>query len=61
MTKNEIIFFTPPKSEYFFSNIGNQNIFLGNKNIAPPPWKLNGPSLSRKFSMKEKSFEIQNA
>jgi hypothetical protein len=48
------------KSEYFFSNIGNQNIFLGNKNIAPPPWKLNGPSLSRKFSMKEKSFEIQN-
>jgi hypothetical protein len=42
MTKNQIIFFTPPKSEYFFSNIGN-------------------PSLSRKFSMKEKSFEIQNA
>jgi hypothetical protein len=21
-------FFSPPKSEYFFSNIGNQNIFL---------------------------------
>jgi hypothetical protein len=42
MTKNQIIFFTPPKSESFFSNIGN-------------------PSLSRKFSMKEKSFEIQNA
>ena len=22
------IFFPPPKSEYFFSNIGNQNMFL---------------------------------
>ena len=27
-TLNQIIFFPPPKSEYFFSNIGNQNIFL---------------------------------
>jgi len=25
------IFFPPPKSEYFFSNIGNQNIFLEKK------------------------------
>ena len=25
-TRNQIIFFPPPKSEYFFSNIGNQNI-----------------------------------
>ena len=24
-------FFPPPKSEYFFSNIGNQNIFLEKK------------------------------
>ena len=30
-TLNTIIFFPPPKSEYLFSNIGNQ--------------KLNGPSL----------------
>ena len=28
-------FFPPPKSEYFFSNIGNQNIFL-EKTITPP-------------------------
>ena len=28
-------FFPPPKSEYFFSNIGNQNIFL-EKNHSPP-------------------------
>ena len=26
-----IFFFPPPKSEYFFSNIGNQNIFLEKK------------------------------
>ena len=38
MTKslNRIIFlFPPPKSEFFFSNIGNQNIFL-EKNHTPP-------------------------
>ena len=27
-TLNQIFFFPPSKSEYFFSNIGNQNIFL---------------------------------
>jgi hypothetical protein len=27
-TLTQIIFFPPPKSEYFFSNIGNQNIFF---------------------------------
>ena len=42
-TLNQIIFFPPPKSEYFFSNIGNQNIFLEKNHN--PPWKLNGPSL----------------
>jgi hypothetical protein len=26
-TLNQVIFFPPPKSEYFFSNNGNQNIF----------------------------------
>ena len=29
-------FFPPPKSEYFFSNIGNQNIFLEKKHSPPP-------------------------
>jgi hypothetical protein len=44
-TLNQIIFFIPPpKSEYFFSNIGNQNIFLEKKHSLPR-WKLNGPSL----------------
>ena len=42
-TLNHIIFFPPPKSEYFFSNIGNQNIFLEKKHN---PLKLNGRSLS---------------
>ena len=32
-TLNQVIFFPPPKSEYFFSNIGNQNIFFRKKNI----------------------------
>ena len=32
MTKlNQNLCFPPPKSEYFFSNIGNQNIFLEKK------------------------------
>ena len=44
-TLNQIIFFPPPKSEYFFSNIENQNIFfLGKKHY--PPFKLNGRSLT---------------
>ena len=44
MTKT-LNYFPPPKSEYLFSNIGNQNIFLEKKHSPPPPWKLNGPSL----------------
>ena len=44
-TLNHIIFFPPPKSEYFFSNIGNENIFLEKKHNPPPPFKLNGRSL----------------
>jgi hypothetical protein len=36
-TLNQIIFFSPPKSEYFFSNIGNQNILLEKKHNPPPP------------------------
>ena len=35
-SKSYYFFFPPPKSEYFFSNIGNQNIFLG-KNHNPTP------------------------
>ena len=27
-SESNYFFFPPPKSEYFFSNIGNQNIFL---------------------------------
>ena len=27
-SESDYFFFPPPKSEYFFSNIGNQNIFL---------------------------------
>ena len=35
-SETDYIFFPPPKSEYFFSNIGNQNIFLEKKHTPPP-------------------------
>ena len=45
-SESDYNFCSPPKSEYFFSNIGNQNIFFRKKSPPPPPpWKLNGPSL----------------
>ena len=43
-TLNQIIFFPPPKSEYFYSNIGNQNIFLENNHTPPLEVKWSGPS-----------------
>ena len=47
MTKilNQILFFLCQNQNIFFSNIENQNIFL-EKNHTPPPFKLNGRSLS---------------
>ena len=48
MTKilNRIVFFFFHQNQnIFFSNIGNQNIFL-EKNHNPPPFKLNGRSLT---------------
>ena len=37
-TVNQIFFFSSTKIRiFFFSNIGNQNIFLKKKNITPPP------------------------
>ena len=44
-TLNQIIFFFLHQIQnIFFSNIGNQNIFLGKKHN--PPFKLNGRSLT---------------
>jgi hypothetical protein len=45
-TLNQIFFFLHQNQNIFFSNIGNQNIFLEKKHI-PPPFKLNGRSLIR--------------
>jgi hypothetical protein len=42
-TLNQIFFFLHQNQNIFFSNIGNQNIFLEKKHT---PWKLNGPSLA---------------
>ena len=39
-TLNQIFFFPPPKSEYFFSNIGNQNIFLEKKHSPSFPLEV---------------------
>ena len=46
-TLNQIIFFFLHQNQnIFFSNIGNQNIFLEKNHNPPPPFKLNGRSLS---------------
>ena len=42
-SESDYFFFPPP--EFFFSNIGNQNIFLEKKHN--PPFKLNGRSLTK--------------
>ena len=40
-SESDYCFFPPPKSEYFFSNIGNQNIFLEkNHSPSPPPLEV---------------------
>ena len=38
-------FFLHQNQNIFFSNIGNQNIFLERNHNPPPPFKLNGRSL----------------
>jgi hypothetical protein len=43
-TLNQIFVFLHQNQNIFFSNIGNQNIFL-DINHNPTPFKLNGPSL----------------
>ena len=47
-TLNQIIFFSLHQNQnVFFSNIGNQNIFLEKETYPlPPPFKLNGRSLT---------------
>jgi hypothetical protein len=43
-SESDFFFFLHQNQNIFFSNIGNQNIFL-EKNHNPPPFKLNGRSL----------------
>jgi hypothetical protein len=43
-TLNQIIFFPPPKSEYFFQQHWESQYFFGKKTY--PPFKLNGRSLT---------------
>ena len=43
-SESDYFFFLHQNQNIFFSDIGNQNIFL-EKNIRPPPFKLNGRSL----------------
>ena len=38
-TLNQIFVFPPPKSEYFFQQHWNQNIFLEKKHNLPPPFQ----------------------
>ena len=50
-TLNQIFFFPPPKSDYFFQQHANQNIFLEKKHNppSPSPFKLNGRSLNMQY------------
>jgi hypothetical protein len=58
---SDYYFFPAPKLEYFFSNIGNQNILLEKKNITPPlPFKLNGRSLSTRTNSKKVVYNRAN-
>jgi hypothetical protein len=43
-SESDYFFFLHQNQNIFFSNIGNQNIFLEKKHT-PPPFKLNGRSL----------------
>ena len=60
-----IIFFLHQNQNIFFSNIGNQNIFLEkNHNPPPPPFKLNGRSFIDKKKCKQrfrKTYRIELA
>ena len=42
-TLNHIIFFLHQNQNIFFSNIGNQNIFLEEKHNPPPPFQVKWP------------------
>jgi hypothetical protein len=44
-TRKQIIFFLPPKSQYFFQQHWESEYFFRKKNNLPP-FKLNGRSLS---------------
>ena len=50
-----IFFFLHQNQNIFFSNIGNQNIFLENNHNPPlpPPFKLNGRSLTENMFVKQ--------
>jgi hypothetical protein len=54
-----IIFFLHQNQNIFFSNVGNQNIFL-EKNHNPPPFKLNGRSLNSNSCVVRKKNSERN-
>ena len=55
-TLNQIIlFFLHQNQNIFFSNIGNQNIFLEKNHNPPPSFKLNGRSLM----IMRKTYELR--
>jgi hypothetical protein len=46
-TESDYFFFNHQNQNIFYSNKGNQNIFLEKNHNPPPPFKLNGRSLSK--------------
>ena len=65
-SESDYFFFLHQNQNIFFSNIGNQNIFLEKNHNHPfPPFKLNGRSLSffpkvlkEKFGFKNSSYAL---
>ena len=57
-SESDYFFFLHQNQNIFFSNIGNQNIFLEKKHNPPPPppFKLNGRSLSNISNKIPKAF-----
>ena len=49
--ESDFFFFLHQNQNIFYSNIGNQNI-LEKKHTPPPPWKLNGSSLTYNYENK---------
>ena len=59
-SESDYFFFPPPKSEYFFSNIGNKNIFFRKKTIPPLQVKWSFPNRHYNLNSKQGYLDIHD-